>query len=45
LQVGVQWQAFDTATLLTAYQNRAFFGRTMKFEHSLFIVLLVRLQV
>ncbi len=36
LQVGVQWQAFDTATLLTAHQNRAFFGRTMKFEHSLF---------
>ncbi len=45
LQVGVQWQAFDTVTLLTAYQNRAFFGRTMKFEHSLFIILLVRLQV
>lgn len=44
-QVGVQWQPFDIATLLTAYQNRAFFGEKLQVEHSLFVVLLVRLQV
>ena len=45
LQVGAQWQLLNNVSLLTTYQNRAFFGEKLQLEHSLFVVLLVRLQV
>lgn len=44
-QAGAQWKIAPNALLLAAYQNRAFIGERTKFEHTLFLVLLVGLRI
>ncbi|MCS7013640.1 MAG: DUF2490 domain-containing protein [Chloroherpetonaceae bacterium] len=44
-QVGLQWKVASNLSLLTAYQNRAFFGEKTRIEHTLFLVLLWGLRI
>ncbi|MFN3428302.1 MAG: DUF2490 domain-containing protein [Candidatus Thermochlorobacter sp.] len=44
-QAGLQWKIDSNTLLLVAYQNRAFLANKVKFEHTLFVVLLTSLHI